>query len=198
LVRHGFIRAGALFSHFNAMRPGIVTVILFLAFGLLAVIFLFRPGHHETAVSEPPSVPVAQPAHGDSPETAPSVTASPFITNTPVAVIRPAAVPAAPPSGSATERVAELAALAMNDDSNSLNTIWSELSNPDPEIRAGALAAVVQFGDRSVTPRLRDLAAQTEDPSEKIAIIQAADYLDLPRLTDAPRARSTNAPAISR
>ncbi len=73
-------------------------------------------------------------------------------------------------------------ALAMNDDAESLNTICSELTNPDKEIRAGALAAVVQFGDRSVVPRLRELAAQTDDLHEKIDILTAADQLDLPPL----------------
>jgi len=86
-------------------------------------------------------------------------------------------------------------ALAMNNDSNSLAIIWSELANPDQEIRAGALAAVVQFGDRSVTPRLRELAAQTEEAKEKADINAAADYLELPSLTEIRNNQSTNSPA---
>lgn len=91
------------------------------------------------------------------------------------------------------DRIAELMALGMNNDSNSLNTIWGELANPDKEIRAGALAAVVQFGDRSVVPNLRELAAQTQDATEKAEIIKAADFLDLPSLTEVRR-QATNGP----
>ena len=95
------------------------------------------------------------------------------------------------------DRVTELMTLAMNDGSNSLNTIWSDLSNPDKEIRAGALKAVVQFGDRSVTPRLRELAAQAQDPGEKTAMLEAADFLDLPPITDLPRKQPNNKPQQS-
>ena len=91
-------------------------------------------------------------------------------------------------------RVDELMKLAMNDDPDSLNIIWSEISNPDKDIRAGALAALVQFGDRSVTPRLRELAAQTEDPHEKLEILAAADQLDLPPMSSLPGKQRTNGP----
>ena len=86
-------------------------------------------------------------------------------------------------------RIEELMDLAMNDDANSLRTIWSELSNPDKDIRAGALAAVVQFGDRSVVPNLRALAEQTDDPAEKASILAAADHLALPTLIELHRAQ---------
>jgi hypothetical protein len=82
----------------------------------------------------------------------------------------------------------------MNNDSNSLNIICSELSNPDKEIRAGALEAVVQFGDRSVAPRLRELAAQTEDTDGKSNLLEAANYLELPPLTGLHRVQLTNDP----
>ena len=60
------------------------------------------------------------------------------------------------------------------------------------EIRAGALEAVIQFGDHTVSPRLRELAAQTQDPAEQAAILEAADDLDLPPITDLPRKQPEN------
>jgi hypothetical protein len=109
--------------------------------------------------------------------------AAPPIANTTATVNpQPAGATETNPPEAAQDRVAELMALAMNDDRDSLNTIRTELTNPDAEIRAGALAAVVQFGDRSVSPRLRQLAAQTDDPHEKVSILDAADQLDLPPL----------------
>ncbi|TAK97199.1 MAG: hypothetical protein EPO07_13770 [Verrucomicrobia bacterium] len=93
------------------------------------------------------------------------------------------------------QRVAELMDLAMNDDANSLSAILTELTNPDKRIRKGALEAAVQFGDRTITPRLQELAAQTEEAEEKAALLAAVDYLNLPSLTEylAGHAPRTNA-----
>lgn len=144
------------------------------------------------------NVPATQTATSPSPAAAPtggapaiavSTLVPQVVTNEPVAVIAPPVVPQTNHSVFVQERNAELMVLAMNNDSNSLNTIWGELANPDKEIRAGALAAVVQFGNRSVAPSLRELAAQTADSTEKADIIQAADYLELPSLNDLPRAQ---------
>src|SRR5204863_3452761 len=44
------------------------------------------------------------------------------------------------------KRIEELTDLAMNDDSGSLDTILSELTNRDPQIRKAALEATIQFG----------------------------------------------------
>ena len=83
-----------------------------------------------------------------------------------------------------SERVAELQALAMNDDSNSLHEIFSELANPDPSIRRAALEAVVQSGDRSAIPRLQGIAEQTENEVERADLLAAVEFLNLPELTD--------------
>jgi HEAT repeat protein len=89
------------------------------------------------------------------------------------------------------QRVDELMALAMNDDAKSLDTIWAEVFNADKEIRFGAVEALMQFGDHSMAPRLRQLAASTVDPAEKAHIIAAADFLSLPRLGEANGTTST-------
>jgi len=82
------------------------------------------------------------------------------------------------------KRIDELGDLAMKDDVASRDVILSELQNPDKAIRAGALEAIVQFGDRSVVPRLEQLAAQTADAEEKAALLEAAEYLKLPSLSE--------------
>jgi len=82
------------------------------------------------------------------------------------------------------DRDAELMALAMNNDAESLRTIMAELTNPDKRIRAGALEAAVQFGDRSITPRLQELASQADDAEEKAALLEAVEYINLPSLTE--------------
>jgi hypothetical protein len=178
------------------MRPKVVGVILLLAAGILGMaLFIPRAFHHEQVTEEPENVPVAKTPATVSSQKEISALATPAVTNTPAVIATVAIVPAVKDKNHAEyvqERVAELTALAMNNDSNSFNTIWSELSNPDREIRAGALEAVIQFGDHSVSPRLRELAAQTQDPAEQAAILEAADYLDLPPITDLPRKQPGN------
>ena len=81
-------------------------------------------------------------------------------------------------------RIAELNDLAMNNDTNSLNTILAELNNSDKEIRKGALEAVIQFADRAAIPRLQGIADRTENATEKSALLEAIEYLKLPSLTE--------------
>jgi len=178
------------------MRPKIVIAVLLAATGVLGLAVLLPqltrpklpgvmpgPSSGATVVGNPEPMKVV------------SVPAPPAVSKVKPAVAAPPVVQPAPPIVNVHDRVAELMALAMNNDSNSLAIIWSELANPDQEIRAGALAAVVQFGDRSVTPRLRELAAQTEEAKEKADINAAADYLELPSLTEIRNNQSTNSPA---
>ena len=165
------------------MRPKFVVAILLLAFVVLGtMVFLSRPARPVPGGGVPENMPTAQTATGSPPANIISVSMPPAGTNVIPPASAPPVVQATNPAVNAEDRNAELMALAMNDDTNSLNTIWSELANPDKEIRAGALAAVVQFGDRSVVPRLRELAAQTDDAAEKASILEAADFLELPSL----------------
>ena len=82
------------------------------------------------------------------------------------------------------QRAAELNALAMKNDSASRDAILAELQNPDPQIRKAALEAAIQTGDRSVVPRLQEIAAQTEDAGEKAEILEAIEYINLPSLSE--------------
>ncbi len=83
------------------------------------------------------------------------------------------------------EQIHRLNDLAMNDDTASRDTILSELkNNPDKEIRAAALEAAIQFDDRSVVPPMQQIAAETQDPEEKAAILEAIDYINLPSLSE--------------
>jgi hypothetical protein len=175
------------------MRPKVVAAILLLAVCVLGMALLIPRAFHQGQVAEMPEyVPVepAQAAVSTQKKISPPL--PPAVSNTPATVVVAPNIQDTNHAEYVRERVAELTSLAMNDDANSFNTIWSELSNRDKEIRAGALEAVIQFGDHSVGPRLRELAAQTQDPAEQAAILQAADYLDLPPITDLPRKQPGN------
>lgn len=82
------------------------------------------------------------------------------------------------------ERIAVLQDLSMDNRDSSLRTILGELSNRDPEIRKAAREAAVQFASRDAIPGLLEAAAQTDDPAEKKELIEAADFLKLPSLTE--------------
>src|SRR4029077_11527069 len=82
------------------------------------------------------------------------------------------------------QRSAQLMDIAMTDDRANLDTILSELSNRDPEIRKAALEAAIQFGSRDAIPKLADAISQTDDPNEKAAIADALEFLKLPSLTE--------------
>ena len=76
-------------------------------------------------------------------------------------------------------RTAELMDLAMTEDSSSLTVILSELNNPDPEIRAAAVTAAVQFKSTDAIPALQSAYDAATEPEEKLRIRDAMDFLSL-------------------
>ena len=177
------------------MRSKFVIAVLLLVFAILGtMVFMSRPARTGPGGGVPGNLPTAQTVTGSSPSNIVSASIPPAGTNMLPPASAPPVMQAMNPAVNAQDRNTELMALAMNNDTNSLNTIWSELANPDKEIRAGALAAVVQFGDHSVVPRLRELPAQTDDATEKAGILEAADFLELPSLTELHSATPSNAP----
>jgi hypothetical protein len=82
------------------------------------------------------------------------------------------------------DRSFELYKLSAFNDNNSLLQILAELNNPDKEIRAAALEATRQFGSRDAIPTLVEQANHTEDPREKVALLDAAEWLKLTTLTE--------------
>ena len=169
------------------MRPQVVIAVLLAAAGIFGTILLAaKANRHPIAPLSSDGLMAA--TETNLPPAAPAPASVPLpASSSPAALVDLPTPPETNHEVYVQERVASLMALAMNDDATSLNVIWSELSNPDHAIREGALAAVVQFGDRSVAPRLRDLAGQIDDPSEKTDFLAAADRLEMPVLGAAPQ-----------
>jgi hypothetical protein len=166
------------------VRLKIVIVVLLLALGVLGIIALVSrkvsptvgSGIAESSVSPSENSATTQPPVA-VPKPEPNVSVAIPATAT-------AALPDTNHAAYVHQRIAELDALAMNNDSASLEIILSELHNPDRRIRKGALEATIQFDDRAAIPRLKEIAAQTEDEDEKEEILKAADYINLPSLTE--------------
>ncbi len=104
----------------------------------------------------------------------------------PVTPAPPVAVTPEPPD--IESRITGLAALAMNNDADSLKLILASLTDPDPQIRAAALEAAVQFDSPAAIPALQSALAEVELPQEKVNVQAAIDYLNLPSFskTEAP------------
>ena len=164
------------------MRPPIAILILLLAAGALALVFLpkFRHAGQPNTPAAPPEV-----ATSNAPPKPSAASAQ-----------KPGALASLPPATAApaqdpTQKIERLQSLAMNEDADSLKEILAALTDPNPDIRAAAREAAVQFGDKSAAPLLRAAAENVSDPHEKVALLEAADYLELPPLGIKP---STNRP----
>lgn len=80
-----------------------------------------------------------------------------------------------------TERLQDL---SMSDNPTSLPPILAGLTNTVKEIRQAAIEATIQFGSPDAIPALKAAAVATTDPQEKEDLLDAADFLALPSLTD--------------
>ena len=81
-------------------------------------------------------------------------------------------------------RVQELLDLGMEDDAQSLQTILSELSSADPEIRSAAVEATIQFGSADAIPELEKAMLFAENSQQRKEIDDAIEFLKLPKLTE--------------
>jgi hypothetical protein len=71
-----------------------------------------------------------------------------------------------------------------------LGIALATLDYPDKKVRAAALENVKDLDDRDAIPRLQALAAQTDDPDEQAALLEVADYLNLPSASEVFAAHS--------
>ena len=191
------------------MRRNVVLILVFLGLVVIGGLVLIQPKQtvsqstlapkpaSDTALSGTKSADTASTAssgaaHNLEPASQPGMAAADFSSTND----SPLDSPEARHQAYVDARTAELMDLGMNDDSQSLNTILSELSNRDPEIRKAAVEATVQFGSRDAIPNLTDAAAQTDDPQEKAEIMEAIQFLKLPTLSEAAAQANQAQPAI--
>jgi hypothetical protein len=78
-------------------------------------------------------------------------------------------------------------------DAKSIPLIAPYLDDPDPEIRKAAIDGFLRLGERNAAPLLREAAKHRDSPKEIMALLQAAEYLELPSYTD--RRKTGNTPS---
>ena len=164
------------------MRPKIVLGLLLFASLVLGAAFFLKKHAGNTdqpvAISEsatPAPVMSVKTAAPVAPVPAPPVVAPVVVTQTVTPEEQEAAIE------SETER---LDTLAMGDDPTNLPPILEALTSPEKEIRDAAIEAAIQFGSRDAISALQAVAANTADPEEKAALLDAADFLALPSITE--------------
>jgi hypothetical protein len=173
------------------MRPKIVITLLLAGLAGIALVFFLK-----SPVQRPQPVvaSVAQPATNLAQEAAapirhPSPPASAPMAPAPVVQPKQSApVPGEVVNDEADkvqEQIDRLDDLESNDDDASLQAILKELTNTNKDVRHEAVEATIQFGNRDAIPVLNDLAASTQDPDEKKELLDAAEFLALPTLTEA-------------
>ena len=91
-------------------------------------------------------------------------------------------------------RIIELSELGARNDRESFRKIIASLQDAELEIRQAARDAAVQFGSRDAIPILKELAAKTEDARERVELLDAAEFLKLPSLSEIRRSRRVNPP----
>jgi hypothetical protein len=163
------------------MRPKFVFALLLLAFLVLGGVFLLK--QHLGKKATPPPVtesvtPAPPPASNVVVSIAPPpapvpVPAAPVSTNALTPEQREAAIDAE------TDRLQEW---SMSNDPASLSNILADLTSPEKEVRDAAIEAAKQFGSTNAIPTLKATADNTSDLQEKIALLEAADFLSLPPL----------------
>jgi hypothetical protein len=94
------------------------------------------------------------------------------------------------------ERVSDLDDLisGSSPETKKLGVALASLESSDKKIRTAALEAVRGLDDREAVPRLENLAAQTDDADEKAALLDTANFLNLPSFTGDSGSQPVSAP----
>lgn len=94
------------------------------------------------------------------------------------------------------EQVSELDDLISGSlpETEKLGVALASLESPDKKIRRAALEAVRGLDDREAVTRLQELAAQSDDADEKTALLDTANFLNLPSFTSDSAGQSASVP----
>jgi hypothetical protein len=163
------------------MRPKIVLLTLLAAFLVLGAVALLKGLAGKSATDAAVPEPAAQTAVGP----ASAATNEP---STPVAdAVPPAVVSDEMRAAVVDKEIDDIQSLpAQADGSNNpviIATLVQKLSRPEAALHHAALEALKQLDDTNAIPPMQQAAAAMTDPREKVAVLDAIDYLNLPGMT---------------
>ena len=155
------------------MRPKIAVLVLIVAIGLVALAAVLR-GVLGGRAPEEAKAPEPPPEEAASPTTAgPQV--NPNSSNT-AAILEQLRV------AEIVKELDQIRELQADGAVNPLATglLLGKVTHREPEVRKAAKDALVQLGDTNAIPGLEQAVGLVEDPREKLALLEAIDYLKLP------------------
>lgn len=158
------------------MRPKFVLALVAFAVFVVAAAIYFK---------QSPAPPPNQEKTAAVPEpTAPSTPVS--VVPPPTPVVAPAPKPMTPEDQAAYIQAEsdKLMEWSTQNDPASLSNILSDLTNSTKEVRLAAIEAAKQFGSKEAIPVLQADVASATDTDEKVALLEAADFLTLPSIAD--------------
>jgi hypothetical protein len=171
------------------MRPKFVLALVAFSMLVLAGAFCIKQATSQLQPSRPPKVtilppPAVKPAPALAAASANLPASEPPPTVMPVAVVKPPMTSEEKQAYIEAE-TSRLQDLSTQDDAASLSAILNDVTNSEKAVRLAAIEATKQFGSKDAIPSLQADVAIAPDTDEKIALLEAADFLALPTLTDA-------------
>jgi hypothetical protein len=93
------------------------------------------------------------------------------------------------------------ALLEGSSNSNSLAAVRERLLSPEASVRKAAVEAAMHLNDREAIPKLKEALGRVEDTREKVAILDAIEYLQIPepneQMNAAPDSDTPTAPPVT-
>ena len=179
------------------MRPKIVILILVVALGLLGIIVVLKGltgGHSGDAGGQKPAVEasVESPTAATNDQVVQVVQVNPNSSNT-------AAITEQLRAAEVENEVNQIQDLQGEADGTNnpiiITALLDKLSHPEAEVRKAVLDALKQLNDTNAVPGLEKAAESIKDPREKVAVLDAIDYIKLPSATEnVPPEFATNFP----
>jgi len=171
------------------MRPKVVLLILLVGAGILVLAGVLHglvgrqsvdsplpPQGADVAESSPGSLDTGQSGATPAVDTGAASGATSIIATTPAedrAALRDKDI----------EAISE-ALLSSEEDGNSVSAIATRLENADAQVRAAAREAAVHLGDTNIIPYLTVALERINDPREKVELMDAIQFLQLPSGAD--------------
>lgn len=104
------------------------------------------------------------------------------------------AKPSTPPASQAVI-LGQIEDASVTYDAKALPLIEPYLLNPDPVVREAAMKGMINLGDAAAGPLLREASHHVSTPQEAVALLEAADYVELPPGRALLKKRSAQAPS---
>jgi hypothetical protein len=157
------------------MRPKIVILVLIVAIGVVALAAVLKGvmGGHAPQEAKAPEPPPEEPANTKVNAAIPQV--NPNSSNTAAILEKLRAAELA----KGLDEVRELQAQGLGDPATA-DLLLAKTTHQEPEVRKAAVQALVQLNATNAIPGLEQALGLTENPREKIVLMDAINYLKLP------------------